>query len=89
LLFIACAGNFKQSVGARNRAGIGLSYWPVRLHRLAGLIPWNRFLSSVKVYKIGLWIWIIDMKNDDHPMAMQEHCSLGSGLADFSLVRLE
>jgi hypothetical protein len=34
------------------------------------------------------WIWIPDMKNDDHPMAMQEHCSLGSGLADFSLVKL-
>jgi hypothetical protein len=29
--------------------GIGLSYRPARLHRLAELIPWNRFLSSLKV----------------------------------------
>jgi hypothetical protein len=28
-------GIFKQSMGAKNRLGIGLSYWPVRLHRLA------------------------------------------------------
>jgi hypothetical protein len=24
-------------------------YWPARLHRLAELIPWNRFLGSIKV----------------------------------------
>ena len=28
-------------MGARNRVGIGLSYRPARLHRLAELIPWN------------------------------------------------
>ncbi len=28
-------GIFKQSIGARNRVGIELSYWPARLHRLA------------------------------------------------------
>jgi hypothetical protein len=39
---------------ARNRVGIGLSYRPVRLHRLAELIPWNRFLGSLKVKKFGL-----------------------------------
>jgi hypothetical protein len=38
-----CAGISKQSMGARNRVGIGLSYWPARLHRLAELIPWNQF----------------------------------------------
>ncbi len=38
----SCAGIFKQSLGARNRVGIGLSYRPARLHRLAELIPWNR-----------------------------------------------
>jgi hypothetical protein len=43
----ACAGIFKQSMGARNRFGIGLSYRPDRLHRLAELIPWSRFLGSV------------------------------------------
>jgi hypothetical protein len=41
------AGIFKQSVGARNRAGKGLSYRPARLNRLAELIPWNRLLGSI------------------------------------------
>jgi hypothetical protein len=41
------AGIFKQSMRDRNRAGIGLSYRPVRLkNRLAELIPWNRFLGT-------------------------------------------
>jgi hypothetical protein len=40
--------------GARNRVGIGLSYRPVRLQSLAELVPWNRFLGSLKVYKFGL-----------------------------------
>ncbi len=43
------AGIFKQSMGARNRVGIGLSYRLARLHSLAELVPWNRFLGSVKV----------------------------------------
>ena len=43
------AGIFKQSMGARNRLGIGLSYRPARLHRLAEFIPWNRFLGSINV----------------------------------------
>jgi hypothetical protein len=46
------AGIFKQSMRARNR--IGLSHWPARLHSLAELIPWNRFLGSLKVKKFGL-----------------------------------
>ncbi len=29
---ISCAGVFKQSMGARTRVGIGLSYRPARLH---------------------------------------------------------
>jgi hypothetical protein len=49
------AGIFKQSMGARNRGGIGLSYRPARLHSLAELVPWNRFLGSLKVKKFGLW----------------------------------
>ncbi len=36
------AGIFKQSMRARTRVGIGLSYRPARLHRLAELIPWKR-----------------------------------------------
>ncbi len=43
----------EQSMGARNRVGIGLSYWPARLHRLAESVPWNRFLGSLKVKKFG------------------------------------
>ncbi len=49
-----CAGIFKQSMGARNRVGIGMSYRPVRLHGRAELIPRNRFLGSLKVKKFGL-----------------------------------
>jgi hypothetical protein len=40
---------FKQSMGARNRGGIGLSYRPARLHRLAEFIHGNRFLDSINV----------------------------------------
>ncbi len=43
------AGIFKESMGARNRGGIGFSYRPARLHRLAEFIPWNRFLGSLNV----------------------------------------
>jgi hypothetical protein len=46
------AGSFKQSLGARNRVGlggIGLSYKAARLHRLAELINRSRFLGSLKV----------------------------------------
>jgi hypothetical protein len=48
------AGIFKQSIGARNLVGIGLSYRPARLYMLTELIPWNRFLGFLKVQKIGL-----------------------------------
>ncbi len=34
------AGIFKQSMGARNRVGIGLSYRPARLRRLEGIDSW-------------------------------------------------
>ncbi len=43
---------FKQSMGARNRLGIGLSYRPARLHSLAEFVPWNQFLGSLKSLKI-------------------------------------
>jgi hypothetical protein len=32
-------GIFKQSIGIRNRVGIGLSLRPARLHSLAELVP--------------------------------------------------
>jgi hypothetical protein len=40
------AGIFQQSIGARNRVGIGLSYRPARIHKLAELVPWNGVLGS-------------------------------------------
>ncbi len=43
------AGIFKHSMGVRNQVRIGLSYRPVRLHMLAELMPWNRFLGSLKL----------------------------------------
>ncbi len=42
-------------MGARNRVRIELSYRPARLHRQAELIPWNRFLGSLKVKNSGLY----------------------------------
>ncbi len=44
--YVACVGILKQSMGSRNRVGIGQWYRLARLHRLAKLIPWNRFLGS-------------------------------------------
>jgi hypothetical protein len=49
LVTLLRAGIFKESMGARNRGGIGLAYRPARLHRLAEFIPWNRFLGSINV----------------------------------------
>jgi hypothetical protein len=49
LFGIQCAGIFKQSMGARNRVGIGLSYRPARLHTLAELIPWNQFRGPINI----------------------------------------
>ncbi len=44
------AGIFKESLGARNRGGRGLSYRPAaRIHRLAEFIPWNRFRGPIHV----------------------------------------
>ena len=48
------AGIFKKSMGARNRGGIGLSYRPARLHRLAEFSPWNQFRGLINIKKDGL-----------------------------------
>jgi hypothetical protein len=47
------AGILEQSIGARNLVGIVLSYRPARLHGLAELIPWNRFLGSFAAFTLG------------------------------------
>ncbi len=40
----------EQSMGVRNRVGLGLSYRPTtaRLHCLTESFPWNRFLGSLE-----------------------------------------
>ncbi len=40
---------FKKSMGARLRGGIGFSYRPARLHRLAEFIPWNQFRGPINI----------------------------------------
>ncbi len=45
--FVMLCWNFRKYMGARNRVGIGLSYRPARLHRLAESIP--GFLKSLKI----------------------------------------
>jgi hypothetical protein len=43
------AGIFKKSMGARHRGGIGFSYRPARLHRLAEFIPWNQCRGPINI----------------------------------------
>jgi hypothetical protein len=47
------AGILEQSMGARNRVGVGL-YRNTRLQRMAKSIPWNRFPGSLKVLNYRL-----------------------------------
>ncbi len=54
---MVCVGIFEQSMGARNRVQIGLSYRPAMIHTVDGryrLIPQNRFLCPLKVLKYRL-----------------------------------
>ncbi len=51
----ASAVILEQSLGASNRIVIELSYRLARLHRLAESIPWNQFLSSLKVKNYRFW----------------------------------
>ncbi len=49
------AGIFNQSMGARNRVGMGLSYQPARLHSEAELVPWNRSILASSFVTVGWW----------------------------------
>ncbi len=51
------AGIFKKSMGARHRGGIGFSYRPAMLHRLAEFIPCNQFRGpiNINININGLW----------------------------------
>jgi hypothetical protein len=42
-------GILEHSTGAKNLVGTWLSYRRARLHSLAELIPWQRFLGSLKI----------------------------------------
>jgi hypothetical protein len=42
-------------MGTRHRGGIGFSYRPARLHRLAEFNPWNQFRGPINIKKYGLW----------------------------------
>jgi hypothetical protein len=62
---VTSSGLLEQSMGARNRAGIGLSYRPARLHRLAESIPGplNNYLCTCDLYTpvhnaLEAWIYI-------------------------------
>ncbi len=46
-------------MGDRNRVGIGLSYRPAGIHRLAELIPWNLFLG------LKTWALCADHQTED------------------------
>jgi hypothetical protein len=61
---VTSAWIFKQSMWARNRVGIGLSYRPARLHSLAELVPWNRFLGSLKLKNSGSGMFCSKEGND-------------------------
>jgi hypothetical protein len=41
-------------MGARHWGGIGFSYRPARLHRLAEFIPRNQFRGPINIWKYGL-----------------------------------
>jgi hypothetical protein len=56
-------------MGARKRVGIGLSYRPARLHRLAELIPCESILGLLKSLKIRA-LNISFAKNYDNAASM-------------------
>ncbi len=60
---LTSAGILEHSMVARNQVGVGLSYRPARLHRLAESIPWNRFLGKFKNTVLGLQLDDFDIFN--------------------------
>jgi hypothetical protein len=75
-------------MGARNRAGIGLSYRPARLQRLTKLIAWNRFLGPIKVKNtVSGYIALVVSVETSIPLCEQWFCTRiaalsGSGRRD-------
>jgi hypothetical protein len=51
------AGRYDNPIPTRFQAphGLLINSSAARLNSLAELIPWNRFLGSLNIYKYGLW----------------------------------
>ncbi len=81
------AGILEQSMWARNRVGIRLSYRPARLHRLGESIPWNQIPGLLKCFKIpslekkpssicllcGYLTWLPYLKRTNWSSSMPDH----------------
>ncbi len=54
--FLSCAGIFKQSMGARNQVGIGLSYWPARARIFYMFMEprnWLQGMNSASLFRLA------------------------------------
>ncbi len=73
---IICAGIFKQSMGARNRVGIELSYRPTRLHTTqpGGVGSLKSILGLIESLKFGLW-YLFDGKPSPFLYRREGGCS--------------
>jgi hypothetical protein len=62
----------KESIHGRPVRQIGLPYRSARFPRLATSIPWDRFLSSLSVYKFGLWFFMhVSQENCGFPACLK------------------
>ncbi len=57
--YVDCAGILEQSMGTRNRVGIGLSYRAARLDKLGSS---THFLAPIDCYKIPAQVGRYDKK---------------------------
>ncbi len=53
LAYVACAGILNNLWGLETELEQGCRTGPARLYSLAELVPWNRFLGSLKVKNSG------------------------------------
>jgi hypothetical protein len=58
-------------MGARHQEGIGLSYRPARLHRLAEFIPWYQFRGPINIQKYGLWLQSTTLNGPNHRLNIE------------------
>jgi hypothetical protein len=73
---VACAGIFKQSMGARNREGIGLSYVPAR--------------QTTQPGRIGSLEWILGLHKSVKIRALVSTCvKVSLGVAFYDVLAVE